>query len=235
MNGWVVFAAILLGIVLLGLILFAVLREKIRRFSSQAFGTPDILQGLSRAQKEADNTPRSLSGGDAIYADRVMRDFPDFNLPLAKSYVEHCVTDFLSAVESGDTAGFCEHYPGKLAALAQSRAEDSRKANKRPAFDRLRFHNTTMARYLKNWHDCTILFQTAFEYLDENGRKHQAKYELAYTRYLQAEGEEQAQQLRCPHCGAPVSALGSKVCAYCGTGLAEIIRQTWQFTNLAVL
>lgn len=235
MSGWIVFFAVLLGIVLLGLILFAVLRRKIRRFSSMAFGTPDLLQGLRRAQKEADDTPRSLSGGDAVYADRVMRDFPDFNLPLAKSYVERCVTDFLSAVESGETAAFCAQYPGKLAALAKSRAEDGCRHGKRPAFDRLRFHNTTMARYLKSGHDCTILFQTAFEYLDEDGRKHQAKAELAYTHYLQAEGEEQAQQLRCSHCGAPVTNLGNKVCAYCGVGLVEILRQTWRFTNLVFL
>ncbi len=235
MNGWILFGAVSCGIAALGLILFFVLRGKIRRFSNQAFGTPDILQGLSQAQKEADNTPRSLSGGDAIYADRVMCDFPDFDLPLAKSYVEHCVTDFLAAIESGDTAAFCTQYPGKIEALAQSHAQDSRKARHHAVFDQLRFHNTTMARYLKSGHDCTILFQTAFEYLDAEGRKNQAKYELAYTHYLQASGEEQAQQLRCPHCGAPVSSLGNKTCAYCGTGLAEIIRQTWKFTNLSIL
>lgn len=233
--GWIIFAAVLLGVVVLGLILFAFVRNKLRQFSSRAFGTPDLMQGLSQAQQQADNTPRSLSGGDAIYADRVMRDFPDFDLPLAKSYVERCVTEFLSAIEIGDAGTFCERYPGKLAALAQSRVRDSRSAKKPITFDHLRFHNTTMARYLKNGHDCTILFQTAFEYVDENGRKNQAKYELACTHYLQTEGEEQAQQLRCPHCGAPVTALGSKVCAYCGTGLAEILHRTWSFTNLTIL
>ena len=38
--------------------------------------------------------------------------------------------------------------------------------------------------------------------------------------------------LRCPHCGAPVSKIGEKICPYCGSGVVSPLSQTWRITNI---
>lgn len=228
--GFTIFLGILLGIVALGLILFAVLRHKLRVFSKKAFGTPDIASGLSRAQLKAENTPRSLSGGDAIYTAQIKRDFPEFDIPLAKSQAQNCILDFLTAVEKGDASSLHISYAEKIAALAQSIIDDG----KTVTYDALKFHNTTISRYLKSGNDRTVKFQTAFEYRLSDGQKTQQKYELDYTYYLADTGEASSASLRCGYCGAPVGSLGDKACAYCGSAVEPVQNKTWRFTNLII-
>ena len=227
-----VFLGVLCGVVVLGLLLFVLLRRKLRRFSRQAFGTPDLLQGVKQAQQEAQETPRSLSGGDKLYAHRILEDFPEFNIPLAKSYAQRCVADCLSAIETGDSGPLCEHYGGSICQVVQGKIDDAKQLGRHARFDGLKFHNTTISRYLDAGYDKVVQFQTAYEYRDSRGEKVQAKAQLDYTYYLQGDGEQQAQQLRCSHCGAPVSRVGVKVCEYCGSGLVAVLDQVWQFTQI---
>lgn len=232
-GGWIALGVIV-GILLLGLAAYGAARRKVRVFSRQAFGTSSLMEGLRRAQQEAEETPRSLSGGDRIYRKQILRDFPDFNLPLAKSYAERCVTDFLSAVEKGDAAPLAGKYAEKITALARSRIEDARNKGEPAVFDRLQFYNTTVARYTQEGYDRVIRFQTAFSYYNRKGAKVQAKYELHYAFTLRGEGAPLS-GLRCDYCGAPLSSVGEKVCEYCGNALVAVLDQTWRFINLLEL
>ena len=104
-------------------------------------------------------------------------------------------------------------------------------------FSGLCFHRTAISRYLPTGYDRTIRFQSAFEvFRSENGgpaRKQQEKYQLDYTYTLREDGGAAAQvSLRCPHCGAPVSKIGEKICPYCGNGVVSPLSQTWRITNI---
>lgn len=226
MMGWIILAALLLGVLLLVLIIC----RRVRRFSRQLFGSDSLLDGLARAQEAADNTPRSLSGGDAIYLPAILRDFPEFNAALAKSRVQAVVTAFLEAVEQGDSSRLPPSCGEAIIRLAESRIADVRRMGVPFVADELIFHNTTIARYLRSGHDRTILFQTAFACRDGSGRLRQEKAELAMTYTLQS--EDSALSLRCAHCGAPVADVGVKACAYCGSGVLPVQDKVWRAVEL---
>ena len=38
--------------------------------------------------------------------------------------------------------------------------------------------------------------------------------------------------VNCPNCGAPVSSLTAKFCAYCGTEIVEFNIRAWSFCNV---
>lgn len=226
MPGWMIAAVA----VLLGLLFILYVRRKVRRFSRRLLGSDSLLDGLARAQEEADNTPRSLSGGDAIYLPQILREFPEFNAALAKSQVQAVIAAFLEALERADVSCLPPSCGEAVIRLAESRLADARDSGTPFSAGELTFHNTTIARYLRSGHDRTIRFQTAFAYRDGGGRRHQEKAELTLTYTLTDEGASRA--LRCAHCGAPVSDVGVKVCAYCGNGVIPVQDKVWQVIDL---
>lgn len=98
-RGWILFLAIFLGIIALGLILYLKIRNKVRDFSRTAFGTPDIMEGFRTVEAEAETTPRSLSGCDSILLPQILRDFPDFDVNLAKNYGKDALREYLAGKE----------------------------------------------------------------------------------------------------------------------------------------
>ena len=77
----------LIGFGIVTAVVVVVVRKKIRKFSTEVFGKADILQALSEIESIEDNTPRSLNGCDTLLIPQILRDFPDFDVNLAKTYV----------------------------------------------------------------------------------------------------------------------------------------------------
>ena len=98
-RGWILFFAIFLGVAAVGLFFYFKLRRKVRDFSETAFGTPDLIAGLKSVETEAETTPRSLSGCDSILLPQILRDFPDFDVNLAKNYGTDALRAHLSQKE----------------------------------------------------------------------------------------------------------------------------------------
>ena len=67
--------------------------------------------------------------------------------------------------------------------------------------------------------------------------KYQTRYnvDLVYIqdRNLVEDERDFALGVNCPNCGAPLSSLGAKVCAYCDTPLIEINIHAWSFVNVS--
>lgn len=85
-----VLLAFLGGFVAVGLGIAAVcfsLRRKVRKFSRDIFGNPDILEALSEIDSAADDSPRSLNGCDSLLMPKILQDFPDFDKTLALTYI----------------------------------------------------------------------------------------------------------------------------------------------------
>lgn len=68
--------------------IFVTVSGHIKRFSNLAFGTSNLLKGLKENEAIYNNTPKSLSGMDTVVIPKIKRDFPDFNVELAKSYAK---------------------------------------------------------------------------------------------------------------------------------------------------
>lgn len=83
------FAAVAAGIA----VGYFILKKKIREFSRQNFGTPDLIQGLEKVRIEAEETPRSLNGCDSLLLPQILADFPDFDITVVKTYARDKLTE----------------------------------------------------------------------------------------------------------------------------------------------
>ncbi len=77
------FLAVCVGIA----VIVVIVRSKLRGFSRRVFGNPNLLEALESTSSVEDQSPRSLNGCDALLLPRILKDFPDFDVELAKTYV----------------------------------------------------------------------------------------------------------------------------------------------------
>lgn len=214
------------------------IRRKVRGMSQMLFGTNDIVQGLVQNEEYINNTPKTVSGGDSLYIGSIMKDFPDFNLDLAKSYVQECITDYFSALETQDCSMLYDKYSEMVVKKAEAAVSDLKSTGKTVGYDNLQFHKTIIYQYVKSGQDRVIKFQSAFEYTYRQGsgsKKVQDRMQVDYTHYLESKHGEDSTVLRCRYCGAPVSSIGGTVCNYCGNAIVEVIDKVWKITNIAQL
>ena len=118
-------------------------------------------------------------------------------------------------------------------------------SGEREHFEKVRIHRTEITDYKKREGRCTVMFQTSLQYryyvTAETGelvrgsrdREKQTRYntELVYIQDREKVQDERDLSLgiNCPNCGAPISGLGEKVCAYCGTPVVELNLYAWTF------
>lgn len=182
------FLAVIVGI---GAVVYY-LRNKIRSFSRKAFGSPDLLDALAQIDTAGEDTPRSLNGCDSLLLPQILRDFPDFDSNLAKTYVRNYLTEKLGHHEA------------------------------------FTVHNVVIARYLPSSVQKTIVFQAAVSYR-EGGKKRQLRYDLHYAYIL--DSSEPSVAANCPNCGGAMG-YGITVCPYCGSRVANVLGNTWKFTEM---
>ena len=182
----------LIGFGIVTAVVVVVVRKKIRKFSTEVFGKADILQALSEIESIEDNTPRSLNGCDTLLIPQILRDFPDFDVNLAKTYVR----DYLK-----------EQLRGKSG---------------------ITIYNVVISKYLRSESQKTIVFQAAVSFL-ENGERSQKPFELDYTHILSAQTSSVA--ANCPNCGGALG-FGVVNCPFCGSRVANVLGNSWEFTEI---
>lgn len=182
------FLAVAIGIA--AVVIF--IRKKIRSFSSQIFGRPDLLGALKDVDTAHLDTPRSLNGCDKLLMPQILKDFPDFDATLSKTYARNILNE-----RFGHQQNFT-------------------------------IHNIVIAKYLRSNIQKTIVFQAATCHR-ENGQPVQKRYDLHYTHMLASDAESVA--ANCPNCGGAMG-YGITVCPYCNSRVANVLGNTWKFTEI---
>lgn len=180
-------AAVVAGIV------FLYIRSKVKRFTRRHLGGVGLSDLLQAAQEAPEEAPKSLSGGDALIAPRILRDFPDFNLTQAKT-------------------------------LARKELESRLSAKKD-----LKIHKVILHDYQRAGNEKTIIFQAAAQYA-EGAQTVQRRYCLHYA-YLLPQDAGATVAGSCPNCGAAFTSTAQTRCPYCGSLVANVLGNTWQFTD----
>lgn len=191
MGLWILLGSFLAVSLVLWIVVHSV-RKKLKRFSQQVFGTADILGALEDIETEAETTPRSLNGCDSLLLPRIMRDFPDYDASLAKTYAREYLLK-----ELGHHTGFT-------------------------------VYNIVIARYLPSAAQKTIVFQAAVSWREKDTTL-QKRFDLDYA-YILAQASSSV-AANCPNCGAGLG-YGESECAYCGSRVANVLGNTWRFTQL---
>lgn len=244
---------IIIILVLILAIIFAVyyaychITSSIREFSRSLFGTSNIKQAADRLRSEYSTTPKSVSAMTSLCLPRIKKDFPDFNYDEMKERAENVLVSYLRGISERnpsllkDGNSELQQQLENYVAMLKGKCQIER-------YDKIRIHDTAITEYKKSAGRCSIIFQSAmecFHYVtDENDRvkegskdyKYQTKFNISMI-YIQdrniVENElDHALGLNCPNCGAPITSLGHKHCAYCGTPVQELNIHVWSFSDV---
>lgn len=234
----------ILGAVAIG---YFVIRRKIRDFSREAFGTDSLVEGLKKVDREADITPKSVSSATGIYLPQILRDFPEFHFEELKNRAENVLYSYLTAIDRDDARKLVDGTTSELREKLNLRIQAIRNVDEREHFEDIKIHRTEIKSYRKDKGRCSIIFQTALQYINyreksmtvvfgSKDRLKQAKYEIEMI-YIQDRDivDNQADSglaMNCPNCGAPLPKLGAKKCIYCDTPIVEFNIRIWNFSNI---
>lgn len=240
---------LVLSLVVIGCIAYGVMRVKkaVSRFSRDAFGTEDIVEGIRQVEEEFNSTPKSVSGGTSLYLPRIKKDFPEFQYDEMKVRAQNVLTSYLMAIDSRDVSRLSEGSQELKDKLAMHIDQLSGRMEYEE-YKNIKLHRTEISDYRKRNGRCIITFQSAVQYKycrkNEYGKLlegnpadiKQSRYnvDLVYIqdRSLVEDERDFALGINCPNCGAPVSGLGSKNCEYCGTPIVELNIYAWTFHDV---
>lgn len=183
-----------------------------RSIHSIASNLSAMRQMMEVQHKELTTTPKSVCGMTSIYEPQIARDFPEF------SWREFCPDAQKLITEELEKTGATQ----------------------------IRFHRTEICDYKKKNGTCVITLQSSLQYIPGpkedakrgkklRGQPYQARYssELLYVQDAIAYGRDTtASGATCPNCGAPITSLGQKKCAYCGGAVTVINRHVWTLNRI---
>lgn len=212
-----VLAAIVMGT---GIAIYVTVKNKIRSFSSQVFGTEDIKKGLKDVEFENASTPISLSGGDSIYLPKIIKDFPDYHRDIMETKVKDFLFQYYSGVSSKEM---------DVTENVKRQLDSDYSLNKRGVgYKDIMVHDAAICGYEKGVEQATVYYQVAGEYT-KNNKKVQTKYSVSLV-YLFKDTEFDGVAVRCNYCNAPLDSE-SATCCYCGAQVIRNIEKVWKINE----
>lgn len=234
-------AALLTG----GIYIYWRAKRGLEAFSLSIFGVRSLREGLGRQTDLLSETPKSVMGMTKVFLPQIEADFPEFNWAEFKQRSETMIVSVLTSIERQDTA-LLEEASLELKRQTVLKIEDCIRQAVRKHYQNIKVHQTEISRYVKRDGLCIITLQSAVEYIyftDGEGesrdrtdtRLTQARYDLELV-YIQdiTKFKESATGMgvTCPRCGAPVTALGSKYCEYCGGAIEVVNTRVWSLNKM---
>lgn len=250
MNGVLIkiIIVLVLLLVLAGIIYMAYrsIKKKISDFSTQMFGTSDIMEGIRQQEMQEAMTPKSVAGATRLYLPMIMKDFPDFHFDEMKNRAENVLISFLRSIDAMNPELLTEG-TNELRDSLNMRIGMLQNQEQQETFEDIKIHRTELFRYRKAKGRCSVIFQSALESIHfvekdgkivsgRNDRREQSRYNVEVI-YIQdpdliENTEDAGLAMNCPNCGAPLPSLGAKKCKYCGSPIVEFNIRTWNFASV---
>lgn len=236
---------LVLVLVIIGIVfcVYIKIRNKIRYYSKQLFGTSNIVDGVKSMEMEQALTPKSVSAATGLYLPSIMKDFPDFHYDEMKTRAENVLISYLRSVDARN-ANLLTEGTSELKDNLSMRISALRNMGQKEHFQNIKVHRTEIYQYRKAKGRCSIVFQSAVEYIHyleqggsikkgRNDIREQSKYDIEVI-YIQDRDmienvNDAGLAMNCPNCGGPLPKLGAKVCAYCDSPVVEFNIRTWNF------
>ena len=183
-----------------------------------------------------------------IYLPAIQRDFPEFDYEVFKSRAQGVLRSYFAAISAKDMGLLNDDCSVSLRNNVYSIIGDLESHGYDRQISEGIFHQTEIARYLKNGATVSIVFNISVGHYDftqdkdgklisgKTDRKRETVYDVNLV-YVQDEEKlaiegGKSLGLNCPNCGAPIRNLGQKFCDYCGTGVVEVNTRTWRFESI---
>ena len=217
-----------IGMILLVLLVgggvFAVVRAVVRSVTKVGRLASTVTDIIKKADNEAETTPKSLSSAEPLLLDRIKRDFPEYNPELIRQRVAKDAKTFYESAQ----AGKCLYVDG-ISDQLRERLESFLPPD---VAGHIQVHKVALAAYDDVSEDRVLTFQAAAAFKDASGVTRQRRLILKYLAAWSTDTETGVRKANCPNCGAPIPAVGAKVCRYCGTALKVWAGIGWLLTDL---
>lgn len=216
-----------IGIVLLillagaGLVALRYVIRAARKVGNLASTVTDVLK---KADYEAETTPKSLSSAEPLLMDRIRRDFPEYNPELIRQRVMRDAKTFYESAR----AGKCLYADG----VSDQLKERLTSSLPPDVSGDIHIHKVALSAYDDRSEDRVLTFQAAASFKDPAGTTRQRRLILKYLAAWSTDTMTGVKKANCPNCGAPIPAVGSKVCKYCGTALKVWAGTQWLLTDI---
>ncbi len=192
----------------------------------------ELVDTIKKATDNAATVPMTISGAEGLMRQKVKRDFPGFDADYASEIVTSAIITYFAVLNERTGADRLREYCTEAFVLEVKAMIDINSET----YDRVKVHKVAMSDYRKLDSEAVITYQAALEYQPKNKMLQQHVYEAKYVYHLTDDGDRELASLRCPYCGAPMTAIGAnKICEYCGGELAnrEIsIERTWKVNKI---
>ena len=150
------------------------IKSKISKFSRQAFGTDNIMEGYREQKRKLSETPRSVQSMTGIYGPEILRDFPDFDLDLYRNKAKTVLRGYLNAIATRSADTLPEEITPTLKNHILEIIENLELNRRTQYYLEPVVHACEIGRYRKTGGEVVITFNTAvglYAYLeDENGK-----------------------------------------------------------------
>lgn len=243
----IIILVLILGILIAAFCGYQYIKKEVTQVTRNLFGTDNISEAAQQMQQEYSTTPKSVSAMTSLLLPKIVKDFPEFHYDEMKERAENVLTGYLQAVTARNP-GLLKEGSSELTQQLENHLQTLSSAMRREHFEQIRIHRTEICQYRKSAGRCTVTFQSAIEsyhYITSeqeellegsSNYKYQTKYniDLIYIqdRQLVEKEADHALGINCPNCGAPLSGLGAKVCAYCGSPIIEFNIHAWNFSHI---
>ena len=179
---------------------------------------------IKKADLEVETTPKSLSSAEPLLMDRIKRDFPEYNPELIRQRVMKDAKTFYESAQAGKCLyadGISDQLRERLPSYLPPDVAGS-----------IQVYKVALAAYDDASEDRVLTFQAAASFKDGAGTVRQRRLILKYLAAWSTDTVTGVKRTNCPNCGAPIPAVGSKVCKYCGTALKVWAGTQWLLTDV---
>jgi len=156
--------------------------------------------------------PRSLSSMESVAMPQILKDFPDFN---PKVFAQRVRRDAKTYYESGKEGKVL--FEKDATDTFRETFEDRLPKNVGGAID---VHRVSLSRYDSARRRKFLTCQAAVGFQDSNGVQQERRLSLTYVAGYADDPASEIVGFNCPNCGAPLPAVGARVCVYCGTAFS---------------
>lgn len=191
----------------------------IARLGSRAEG---LIDQIKAADEAARTTPRSLTSVESFMLPQVLKDFPEYNSAVIAERVKRDARLYYESAAAGEVL-----FDKGVSTLLK----ENMKFPKNVAGG-IEIHKVALTAYDKQARDRLITYQAAVKYDGTDNDVYQVRLKLKYIAAYTNDFQNNIIVIKCPNCGAPVPAVGDKVCRYCGAALLVSAGQGWVLVDI---
>lgn len=241
MKFFLIFLAIILGIVISCGILILIIIHYLKKYAASLgySSMSEIREMIKKGDDEAKYRPKSITGMTNILVPRIKNDYKGFNETTFFNKVETSIIAILNSIsnESLSNTDELNLIKDEIEEIIINNKENEIKEK----FSDIKFHQHTIKKYSNEGGALTITVASSLEYYytlkikdkikkEFKEYKKQTSYTTKYVHIYDPNKYEKSKTYlaaHCPNCGAILTNFNDNYCEFCNSGVEPINLKSW--------